>query len=58
MLKQDAINTINALPENASMEDIMYCLYILDKHIKALGDIDAGRVHSTGDIRKSIVKNQ
>ena len=56
MLKQDAIDIINALPENATMDDIMYCLYILDKHIKAMGDIDTGRVHSTEAVKKSIVK--
>lgn len=58
MLKQDAINTINTLPENASMEDIMYRLYILDKHNKALKDIDAKRVYSTKDTRNGIIKNQ
>ena len=58
MLKQDVINTINTLPENASIEDIMYRLYVLDKHNKALCDIDADRVYRTDEIRKRIVKNQ
>ena len=58
MLKQDAINTINALPEDVSMEEIMYRLYVLDRHNKALSDIEANRVYSTDDIRKSILKNQ
>lgn len=29
--KQDALNTINQLPENVDMEEIMYRLYVLDK---------------------------
>lgn len=29
--KQDALDTINKLPENADMEEIMYRLYVLDK---------------------------
>lgn len=29
--KKDAINTINQLPDNADMEEIMYRLYVLDK---------------------------
>ena len=58
MLKQDVINTISSLPENASMEDIMYRLYVLHEHKKALRDIDAGRVYSTDDVRSSIVKTQ
>ncbi len=29
--KQEAINAINTLPDNASIEDIMYRLYVIDK---------------------------
>ena len=58
MLKQDVINTISTMPENASIEDIMYRLYVLDKHRKALCDIDAGRVYSTEDVKKSIIKDK
>ena len=57
MLKQDVINKIDTLPEDASIADIMYFLYVLDKHNKALGDIDANRVYDTEDIRKSIISN-
>ena len=53
MLKQEAINSISALPENATMEEIMYSLYILDKHYKALGDIDAGNTFSTDSIKRA-----
>jgi len=58
MLKQDIINTINTLPENVSIEDIMYHLYILDKHNKSLGDIDTGPLYSTDEVKRSIVKHQ
>ena len=51
MLKQNAIDTISSLPDNASLEDIMYRLYILDKHEKALGDISNNRVYSTEEVR-------
>ena len=54
MLKQDVINKIDTLPEDVSIADIMYILYILDKHNKALSDIDANRVYDTEDVRKSI----
>ena len=57
MLKQDVINTIDALPENVSMEEIMYRLYIMDKHRKSLADIAARRVYSTDEIRKAVIKN-
>jgi len=58
MLKQDVINSINTLPDNVSIEDIMYRLYILDKHKKALRDIATGQIYSTEEVRKGIVKNQ
>ena len=29
--KQEALNTINQLPENTDMDEIMYRLYMLDK---------------------------
>jgi len=57
MLKQDVIKTIDNLPDTASMEDIIYRIYVLDKHYKALRDIEAGRVYSAEDIRRDILKN-
>ncbi|MDR0220822.1 MAG: hypothetical protein LBI54_05390 [Lachnospiraceae bacterium] len=57
MLKQDIIDTIVSLPEDVTMEDIMYQLFVMDKHRKALNDIDTGRVYGTEEIRASIVKN-
>ena len=58
MLKQDVINTINALPDDITIADVMYRLYVLDKHNKALADIDSDRVFSTAEVRESIVKYQ
>jgi len=57
MLKQEVINAVSSLPENASLEDIMYQLYIMGKHEKSLTDIDAGRVYDTSDVRKSVGKS-
>lgn len=50
MLKNDVINTINSMPDDVSMADIMYLLYLFDKHYKALNDIAANRVYSTDDV--------
>jgi len=57
MLKQDVISKIDALPDDVSIADIMYIWYVLDKHNKALNDIDANRVYDTEDVRKSILSN-
>ena len=58
MIKQDVINTINALPDDVTIADVMYRLYVLDKHNKALADIDSKRVCSKTEVRESIVKYQ
>jgi uncharacterized membrane protein len=56
MVKQAVINTICALPEDVSIEEIMYRLYVMDNHRKALEDIECGRVYGTDEIRSSIIK--
>jgi hypothetical protein len=58
MLKQDVINTINTVPDDITIADVMYRLYVMDKHQKALADIDADRTFSTAEVRESIVKYQ
>jgi len=57
MLKQKVAETVLAMPENVSIEDIMYRLYVMEKHQKALEDIEAGRVYSCDEVRKRLGKN-
>ena len=52
--KQDALNTINQLPDNANMEEIMYRLYVLDKVRKGQEDIEQGRVTDTEALKREI----
>ena len=56
MIKQDVINTINALPDDVTMAEVMYRLYILDKHYKALEDIDVNKIYTKAEVREGIVK--
>ena len=58
MLKQDVINSINTLPNDVTIADVMYNLYVMDKHNKALADIDADRTYSTNEVKEGIVKYQ
>lgn len=51
MLKQEVINLINRLPENVTMEDIMYELYILEKHKNAMTAIENGDVFTVDEVR-------
>lgn len=52
--KQDALNAINQLPDNADMEEIMYRLYVLDKTRKGQKDVDQGRITDAEDIKLEI----
>ena len=43
-LKEDIIELIKKLPENATIDDIMYHLYVKKKIIAGMEDIEHGRV--------------
>ena len=52
--KQDALNTINQLPDSANMEEIMYRLYVLDKVRKGQEDVEQGRVTDADTLKHEI----
>ena len=52
--KQDALNTINQLPENADMEEIMYRLYVLDKVRKGQEAVEKGETLSGEELQRDI----
>ena len=54
MVKNEAVKMISTMDENASMADIMYRLYILDKHQKAMKDIQFERVTPHHAIKNSL----
>ena len=43
-LKEEIIELIKKLPENATIDDIMYHLYVKKKIISGIEEIDQGRV--------------
>ncbi len=53
-IKEEAINVINRLPDNVSIEDIMYKLYALDKVKKGQEDIKNGSYIKADELRKEI----
>ena len=53
-IKKEAIDIITKLPEDASIEDIMYKLYVLDKVKKGQEDIKNGNFVTTDELRKEI----
>jgi predicted transcriptional regulator len=42
--KQEAIETIERLPDDVPLDEIVYRLFVLNKIHLGLSDIDAGRV--------------
>lgn len=52
--KQDALNSINQLPENADMEEIMYRLYVLDKVRKGQEAVEQGETLTSEELQRDI----
>ncbi|TAK64898.1 hypothetical protein [Methylobacter sp.] len=53
-VKQAALNTINKLPEDADIDEIMYQLYVVDKIQKAQQAVEQQRVLSSEDLKREI----
>lgn len=52
--KQDALNTINQLPDNADMEEIMYRLYVIDKIRKGQEAVEQDQTLTSDELRRDI----
>jgi hypothetical protein len=53
-LKQEAMNAISKMPENADIDDIMYRLYVIDKVRKGREALQQGKVISVEELREEI----
>ncbi len=51
MSKQEIQKILDALPDDVSVEDVMYRLEILDRHENAMKDIQNGDVFNADEIR-------
>lgn len=52
--KQDALEAIGKLPDDADMDEIMYRLYVLDKIRKGQEAVEQGRMISSEDLKREI----
>ena len=52
--KQEALDAIQRLPDGATMEDILYRLYVLENIRRGQQDADQGNSHSTEAVFKTI----
>jgi hypothetical protein len=53
-LKKQAIEAISKLPDETTIDDIMYRLYVIEKIRKGREAVAAGEVVSLGDLEKEI----
>ncbi len=53
-LKQKAIESISKLPDDASLEDMMYRLYVIDKVEKGMEELRDGSIVTSEDLQKEI----
>lgn len=52
--KQEALDTIKHLPDDADMDEIMYRLYVLDKVRKGQEAVEAGRTVTNDKLKQDI----
>lgn len=53
-LKSEALNALTKLPETATIDDIMYRLYVIDKVRKGKEAMKRGKTLSLEDLKKEM----
>ena len=54
--KQEAQKVLDALPDESSLEDIQYRLYVLQKIERGRRDIEAGRVIEHAEVERRMAR--
>jgi predicted transcriptional regulator len=54
--KQEVSELLNRLPDDCSLEDIQYHLYVLQKIERGLKDTEEGRVYTQEEVEKLMSK--
>jgi predicted transcriptional regulator len=54
--KREVGRLLTRLPDNCSLEDIQYHLYVLQKIEKGLKDVEEGRVYTQEEVDKKMAK--
>jgi predicted transcriptional regulator len=53
LVREQARKLVDALPDDATWDDLMYEIYVRQSVEEGLADADAGRVTSVEDLRES-----
>jgi predicted transcriptional regulator len=54
--KQEVLKVLDTLPEDASLEDIQYHLYVLQRIERGRQDVEAGRVISDDEVERRMAR--
>jgi len=54
--KQEVSNLLNRLPDDCTLEDVQYHLYVLQKIERGLKDVEEGRVFTQEEVEKMMSK--
>jgi len=54
--KQEVSNLLNRLPDDCTLEDVQYHLYVLQKIERGLKDAVEGRVYTQEEVEKMMSK--
>lgn len=54
--KQEVKELLNRLPEDCTLEDVQYHLYVLQKVERGLKDAEEGRVYTQEEVEKMMAK--
>ena len=52
--KQEVAHLLTQLPDDATLEDIQYHVYVLEKIQRGRADVEAGRNHTTDQARERL----
>lgn len=55
-VKNEVSKLIKSLPDNSSLEDIQYHLYVLQKIEHGFKDAKAGRVHTQQEVEERMMR--
>jgi len=54
--KQEVLKVLDTLPEDASLEDIQYHLYVLQRIERGRQDVEAGRVIAQDEVERRMAR--
>ncbi|MBI5574293.1 MAG: hypothetical protein HY919_07065 [Elusimicrobia bacterium] len=55
-VKQEVSNILNRLPDDCSLDDVQYHLYVLQKVERGLKDAEEGRVYTHEEVERMMAK--